>query len=86
MLETPVGEVQLQITLSALPTHSPTTTPLFQIIRAGEVILGPAADLPTLGWFSPTYAYKQPALSLRTTCDGVLPLELTSVWGLTPNP
>lgn len=53
----PAGRVSLHISASE---------PLLRtaIIRAGEIIEGDGAYLPILGWRSPTYNYKKPALSL----------------------
>lgn len=59
--------------------------PVFQVLRAGQVLDGPPDDLPTLGWVSPTYASKQPALSLRTILRSPLPVQLSTIWTLTQN-
>jgi hypothetical protein len=41
------------------------SNPSSQLIRAGELLYGVEPALPVLGWFSPTYASREPALSLR---------------------
>ena len=60
------GQAVLQITAFAGEERLPL---IFQIIRAGEVIYGSPADLPTHGWVSPTYAAKKPALSIRASLN-----------------
>jgi hypothetical protein len=55
------------------------------LYRAGERVAGdnqPSEEPAMLGWWSPTYGYKEPALTLVTTLEGVLPLRLTSWWRL----
>jgi hypothetical protein len=55
------------------------------LYRAGENVAGgkqPAEDAATLGWWSPTYGYKEPALTLVASVEGLLPLRLTSWWRL----
>jgi hypothetical protein len=47
-----------------------------QLIRAGKVLKGIQEDVPTLGWVSPTYGVKQPALSLRASLSAFAPLQL----------
>ncbi len=74
ILESSQGPLQLRLTPSV------DTIALY---RAGERLAG---DLQTeeeesaLGWWFPTYGYKEPALSLVATIDGPLPLRLTSWW------
>ncbi len=55
------------------------------LYRAGERVAGerqPTEDPAVLGWWSPTYGYKEPALTLVATLEGALPLRLTSWWRL----
>ncbi len=55
------------------------------LYRAGEIVAGEKQseeDPAVLGWWSPTYGYKQPALTLVATMEGLLPLRLTSWWRL----
>lgn len=47
-----------------------------RVIRAGEVLHGPSADCPTLGWFSPTYQQRVPALSLQACLKVEIPSEI----------
>ena len=53
-----------------------------QLIRSGETIYGPEEYLPTMGWYSPTYDVKLPALSLRGVYQSTLPLEINTHWKL----
>jgi hypothetical protein len=55
--------------------------PIVQIIRAGEMIYGGGPILPVLGWYSPTYASREPALSLRVIMTAAaLPVKLVTVF------
>jgi hypothetical protein len=49
-----------------------------QLACAGELLAGEGQVDPVQGWYSPTYAQKQPALSLAVTSTAALPLTLTS--------
>ena len=40
------------------------------------------ADPTRLGWRSPTYGYKEPAITLVATAHGALPLSLSTWWQL----
>ncbi len=61
------------------------------LVRAGEMIYPPPdkpsfdiktslGEIATLGWFSPTYAQKVPALSFLIDTRGHLPVNLVSQW------
>lgn len=51
--------------------------------RAGQVVAGEGhCCLPQQGWFSPTYAVKEPALSFCVLFHGKLPITITSEWRL----
>jgi hypothetical protein len=54
------------------------------LVRAGERLAGDGPVSPLLGWFSPTYNIKEPALSLSLHATGPLPMRFTSVWSLPP--
>jgi hypothetical protein len=51
-----------------------------QIVRSGELVHGEGESSPTWGWASPTYGVKIPALALRLTVSGVLPLSILTTW------
>ena len=75
-LQGEVGPVRLRLT----PGMDEIT-----LYRAGETVAGgkqPAEDPAVLGWWSPTYGYKEPALTLVASVEGPLPLRLTSWWRL----
>lgn len=54
----------------------------FTLVRASERLAGNLDFAPILGWYSPTYDYKEPALSLIAEVSGPAPLEFTSRWEL----
>ncbi|MGH2581658.1 MAG: alginate lyase family protein [Anaerolineales bacterium] len=76
MLQTDCGHIKLQI-----ETSSDELT-VVTLIRAGEVVHGPAPADPVLGWVSPTYGVKHPALSLNVDISGRTPVTVTSTWTL----
>jgi hypothetical protein len=55
-----------------------------QLIRGGKAISGSLECPPVLGWYSPTYGVKLPALSLRCSFEGKAPIILLSEWILSP--
>ncbi len=73
ILETPHGPVQY--TIAADRSEIP---PEIQLIRAGQTLVGPPADSPIFGWYSPTYSVKIPALALRFTWRAIPPLEIST--------
>lgn len=68
------GEFQVRVSLNSQPSF----TLEFKVVRAGQVLKGkPEEGLDTLlGWFSPTYLVRQPAISLWIQADVHLPVEL----------
>ena len=54
--------------------------PVLQLVRAGEPIHGSGDISHTLGWYSPTYGAKEPALSLGVSVRSELPLSVTTQW------
>ncbi|MFZ6026790.1 MAG: alginate lyase family protein [Chloroflexota bacterium] len=50
------------------------------LIRAGKLIYGAGRASPILGWFSPTYGKKQPALSLCFEGKSHPPLRMFTEW------
>jgi hypothetical protein len=61
-LKSPQGWVTLRLNIQPETLQHSTS-----LVRAGEVVWGKCSDfanLPTRGWFSPTYGVKVPALSL----------------------
>ncbi|MBN2048175.1 MAG: alginate lyase family protein, partial [Anaerolineaceae bacterium] len=74
-LKLPVGIIDLDI---AAVGQTPFNE--IDLIRAGEVINRFAQCAPQLGWYSPTYGVKIPALSFRVTYFSSAPLRVLSKW------
>ncbi len=77
LLHSPYGDVRLRLKSAGLDSRQ------VQLVRAGETLSGaesPQAVL--LGWYSPTYGVKTPALSFSAQVSGGLPLYMTSEWSL----
>lgn len=73
-LELPAGRVTLRLSLAA-----PAELPLeISLVRAGRALAGPAPVSPVLGWVSPTYSVKTPALSLALIVQAQPPIRLVS--------
>ncbi|MGD8622289.1 MAG: alginate lyase family protein [Anaerolineales bacterium] len=72
-LASPIGEVRLMV------EHEGGR---LRLVRAGQCVYGeePAESVLTLGWYSPTYAYKAPALQLMVALEKELPLRIQSKW------
>jgi hypothetical protein len=78
LLETSVGKITIQVGCN-LPFQ-------FSAISAGEYLMGSGEPGPTLGWYSPTYSQKLPALSLCWTVETpVFPITLTTRFILDKN-
>ncbi|MCX8025356.1 MAG: heparinase II/III-family protein, partial [Thermanaerothrix sp.] len=50
-----------------------------RLIRQGKVVLGPVGDFECLGWYSPTYYYRLPALSLLLTWKDAAPCKIVTL-------
>jgi hypothetical protein len=72
-LSAPFGSVMLDIS-----SEIKTTTSKFTFYNKGRSISGNAQEEPLLGWFSPTYGLKLPALSIRYSVTHALPITITS--------
>ncbi len=81
-LSGPNGKITLAVTITGDSQKIKMTG--VQLIRGGKAISGPAECPPVLGWYSPTYGIKLPALSLRCSCEGKAPFSLLSEWLLLP--
>jgi hypothetical protein len=73
-LDLPAGRVTLHLSILE-PAESPFS---ISFIRAGQALAGPPPDSPLLGWVSPTYSVKTPALSLVLMVEAQPPLRLAS--------
>ncbi len=60
--------------------YGPSSGPPDTISPAWDTMVGENPTLATLGWYSPNYSQKVPALSLSVIKKGRLPLSLTSQW------
>ena len=72
-LSTPFGSVKLHIS-----SKIKTLTSELTIYKKGQSTSGDAQEEPLLGWFSPTYGQKLPALSIRYSVTHAVPLTITS--------
>lgn len=78
-LNTPEGPVFLRLSVGGRLAGE-TAEPELLIARAGRLIYGAGEVLPHWGWYSPTYAIKIPALLVRFTQTGRLPVTFRSEW------
>ncbi|MDZ4159817.1 MAG: alginate lyase family protein [Anaerolineaceae bacterium] len=75
-LDAPFGLIQLSV-------FTPEgVQPQLSLVRAGETLVGAPTPGPTLGWYSPTYGVKTPALSFSVTLRSALPLTYCCRWDL----
>jgi hypothetical protein len=71
--------------ITAASPQGPTPLPFeVSIARCGETIFGAANPDPILGWVSPTYGQKIPALSISFLIRHYLPVSFYSEWRLGP--
>ncbi|MCW5875466.1 MAG: alginate lyase family protein [Anaerolineales bacterium] len=75
LLEAPDGLIELRL-------HSSVPGLALSLFRAGKRLAGEARGGATLGWVSPSYAVKEPALSLVAELHATPPLTLTTRWML----
>jgi hypothetical protein len=73
-LVSPHGNIRVSVEGSAL--ERPDLQ--MQLIRAGMKLYGEGDFPAVLGWYSPTYNSKMPALSLRASFAGRLPARLVT--------
>ena len=79
-LQGPPGKLRLHIELGPESTVNPATISACRLVRAGQFVSGEDEASPTAGWFSPTYAVKEPALSLQVAFSGRPPFSIISEW------
>jgi hypothetical protein len=81
-LSSPQGR-QIRLAISNLPSAEgnleigPPT-----LVRAGGLLAGAGPTSPVMGWYSPTYNHKLPALAFSQTFQSELPLVIVSDWSL----
>lgn len=74
-----------KVTLKIKPVFSESVkaAPVqYSLVRAGKPLIGPKDVNPVLGWYSPSYNLKIPALSFSMTVQAPVPLILLSEWEL----
>ena len=71
---------QLKLRLRGESAASVAQPLMLQIARAGQLIFGKGAVSPVWGWSSPTYGDRIPALAVRLTLRGRLPVSFSSHW------
>ncbi len=82
MLDRPAGG-SLQLAIIPEIVSSPySQIDHFSLVRAGQALVGPAEVHPALGWYSPTYNLKIPALSFSVQLQSPRPLTILSDWTL----
>lgn len=54
--------------------------PQIQLCRTGEIIWGEGECRPQMGWYSPTYSIKEPALSFVYQITSKVPVRISSNW------
>lgn len=72
-LSAPFGSVKLHIS-----SDIKTITSVLTFFNKGRPISSNIQEEPLLGWFSPTYGQKLPALSIRYSVTHALPVTITS--------
>jgi hypothetical protein len=86
-LQGPPGKVRLHIGLVPGSAFNPPRVTACRLIHAGQLLVGDGptvnSDAVTAGWFSPTYAVKEPALSLQVVLSGAPPFSILSEWHFT---
>jgi len=80
-IKSPHGWVTLYMGLSRPPDNRTVTNSVkFSLARAGKLLVGTGTVAPIMGWTSPTYGTKIPALACIFEATQPLPIELKSEW------
>jgi hypothetical protein len=72
-LQSPHGQIRLFIEADSAAVW---------LVRAGELVAGEGEADPILGWYSPSYDLKLPALSLLVELNANPPIRFRSTWTL----
>jgi hypothetical protein len=75
-LDSPYGPVSLLFEIRC--AGSLLAAPSFQIVRAGALCSGDGDFPASWGWYSPTYGYKEPALSVHLFVTSTLPVTMVT--------
>jgi hypothetical protein len=70
-------DIQIRITLKV---HTEGVSHQIYLARGGELLACSREPDPLLGWYSPTYGVKEPALSFGLLAKTAAPLVLTTDW------
>jgi hypothetical protein len=73
-ISAPFGKVVISI------ANDSQAKPTIDLIREGKSLLLKKSGRPNLGWYSPTYAYKEPALSFTYSIQFTNFIQITSEW------
>lgn len=73
-IESPHGEIDISVDVSVGDLTE------LQLFRAGELLHGAGSADAIMGWASPAYGVKIPALSFITDAVGPLPITIISTW------
>ncbi|MGD0708038.1 MAG: alginate lyase family protein [Anaerolineaceae bacterium] len=77
-LTPPAGSITLRIEVeNDVPGNAE-----IQLVRGGEQLVGTGRPNPIMGWYSPTYSQRQPALSLVVEIKAVPPVKFKSLFEL----
>jgi len=80
-LLSPYGWITLEMDIRNQGTDDVSSKDLcMQIFRGGKPLYGTDHENPILGWVSPTYGYKHPALSICASIISQIPITLVSNW------
>ncbi|NMB89421.1 MAG: hypothetical protein GYA17_13765, partial [Chloroflexi bacterium] len=73
-----LNDARLELTITPQPRAATgSARPVdVSLVRAGQVLYGNEADPRTLGWVSPLYTQRLPALNFRVTFEGTPPFTL----------
>ena len=81
-LSSPHGWITLKIGIEAKsqPSNLDSRITNVGVVRAGRLLYGSGEAEPIMGWVSPTYAHKHPALSLTVSADASQPFSFITEW------
>jgi len=80
-LLSPYGWIKLELDFKKQRTANIDSKDLcLEIFREGKPLYGTDQENPILGWVSPTYGYKYPALSICASIISQIPITLVSKW------
>ncbi|MDD5367654.1 MAG: alginate lyase family protein [Anaerolineaceae bacterium] len=78
-IQSPYGAVQIRFEVVG---DSQEGAGQLGLVRGGALVAGVGTPRPTLGWYSPTYGLKEPALSAIQSVQASLPIRLVTTMEL----